>query len=180
LEAIDAASSKLLFLGDASQATATLERDAIARSLVDLPQDCEIAVAMLSEVVRSTKRIVSGAAAFQLEAGRKAETVTHTASTGPPLVARIFRSVPGDALAERYAREVVEALKAVRRQLADLDDLDDRVAVVGPNDNFVEKLREPLDRALEGRFELVDAATASAIRSGWRPWSTESGCTSAT
>ena len=118
---------------------------------------------MLSEVVRSTKRIVSGAAAFQLEAGRKAETVTHTASTGPPLVARIFRSVPGDALAERYAREVVEALKAVRRQLADLDDLDDRVAVVGPNDNFVEKLREPLDRALEGRFELVDAATASAM-----------------
>ena len=71
LGAIDAASSKLLFLGDASQATATLERDAIARSLVDLPQDCEVAVAMLSEVVRSTKRIVSGAAAFQLEAGRK-------------------------------------------------------------------------------------------------------------
>ena len=36
LEAIDAGASKLLFLGDASQATAALAKDAIARSLVDL------------------------------------------------------------------------------------------------------------------------------------------------
>ena len=35
-----------------------------ARSLVDLPQDQGVVVATLSEVVRSTKRIVAGAAAF--------------------------------------------------------------------------------------------------------------------
>ena len=48
-------------------------------------------MATLSEVVRSTKRVVAGAAAFQLEAGRKAETSTHGAAIQPPLVARIFK-----------------------------------------------------------------------------------------
>jgi ADP-ribose pyrophosphatase YjhB (NUDIX family) len=119
-------------------------------------------VATLSEVVRSTKRIVAGAAAFQLEAGRKAETSTHSASAGPPLVARVFTTSEGDDAGETYAREVVEALTAIRRQLVDLEDLDDRVAVVGPDEAFIEKLREPLARALGG-FELVDAATASAV-----------------
>ena len=89
------------------------------------------------EVVRSTQRIVAGAAAFQLEAGRKAETSTHTASTGPPLVARIFTTSEGDDAGDIYAREVVEAIAAIRRQLVDLEDLDDRVAVVGPDDAFV-------------------------------------------
>ena len=68
----------------------------------------------------------------------------------------------GDGAGETYAREVVEALAAIRRQLVDLEDLDDRVAVVGPDEAFIEKLREPLARALGG-FELVDAATASAV-----------------
>ncbi len=54
---------------DPAAAAPSVEEAAVFR--LDLPQDCEVAVAMLSEVVRSTKRIVSGAAAFQLEAGRK-------------------------------------------------------------------------------------------------------------
>ena len=66
---IGAAQTRLLLLADASQATATLAKDAIARSLVELPQEQDVVVATLSEVVRSTKRIVAGAAAFQLEAG---------------------------------------------------------------------------------------------------------------
>jgi hypothetical protein len=163
LEELGAAESSLLFLGDASQATAAMQSpEEIARSLVELPQNQEVVVATLSEVVRSTKRIVAGAAAFQLEAGRKAETSTHSASAGPPLVARIFTTSEGDDAGETYAREVVEALAAIRRQLVDLEDLDDRVAVVGPDEAFIEKLREPLARALGG-FELVDAATASAV-----------------
>ena len=92
LAELGAAKSSLLFLGDASQAIAAMPRpDDIARSLVDLPKKRKVAVAALSEVVRSTKRVVAGAAAFQLEAGRKAETSTHGASAGPPLVARIFK-----------------------------------------------------------------------------------------
>ena len=132
LAALGAAKSSLLFLGDASQATAAMQSpEEIARSLVELPQEQDVVVATLSEVVRSTKRIVAGAAAFQLEAGRKAETSTHGASAGPPLVARIFTVAKGDDSGEIYAREVVEALAAIRRQLVDLEDLDDRVAVGG-------------------------------------------------
>ena len=160
---ISAAQTRLLLLADASQATATHKPDQIARSLVDLPQEQKVAVATLSEVVRSTKRIVAGAAAFQLEAGRKAETKTHAASVGPPLVARVFMLEEGeDDVGDRYAREVVEALLTVQKQLADLDNLDDRVAVVCPNEAFVKKLRGPLGLALGG-FELVDAATASSV-----------------
>jgi hypothetical protein len=164
LEAINAGASKLLFLGDASQATSTIfTPEDIARSLVDLPPEQDVVVATLSEVVRSTKRIVAGAAAFQLEAGRKVATSTLGASAGPPLVARIFTLSEGDDKGEVYAREVVEALAAIRRQLVDLEDLDDRVSVVGPDEAFIERLREPLARALGTRFELVDAATASAV-----------------
>ena len=163
LAEIGAAQSSLLFLGDASQATSTISSpDEIAHSLVDLPLFQVVVVAKLSEVVRSTKRIVAGAAAFQLEAGHKTETSTHAVSTGPPLVARIFQ-LAGDDESERYAREVVEALATVQHQLVDLDDSDDRVAVVCPDDAFVERLRGPLDRALAGRFVLVDAATASSV-----------------
>jgi hypothetical protein len=177
LAELGAAESSFLFLGDASQATAAMRRpEEIARSLVELSQDQEVVVATLSEVVRSTKRIVAGAAAFQLEAGRKAETSTHSASAGPPLVARVFATSEGDDAGEIYAREVVEALTAIRRQLVDLEDLDDRVAVVGPDEAFIEKLRGPLAIALGG-FELVDAATASAAlprdeerSSGSKPW----------
>ena len=78
-------------------------------------------------------------------------------------MARIFTFSEGDDKGEVYAREVVEALAAIRRQLVDLEDLDDRVAVVGPDEAFIERLREPLARALGTRFELVDAATASAV-----------------
>ncbi|CAH0363824.1 unnamed protein product [Pelagomonas calceolata] len=173
---ISAAQTRLLLLADASQATATHKPDQIARSLVDLPHEQKVAVATLSEVVRSTKRIVAGAAAFQLEAGRKAETETHAASIGPPLVARIFKLADGQDTSEHYAPEVVEALSAVQKQLTDLSDLDDRVAVVCPDEVFVEKLRGPLGLALGG-FELVDAATASAAlprdeerSSGSKPW----------
>ena len=93
--------------------------DAIARSLVKLPLFSRVVVATLSEVVRSTKRIVAGAAAFQLEAGRKAQTSTHSASAGPPLVARVFTTSEGTDTIVTYAKEVVEALPAIRRQLVD-------------------------------------------------------------
>jgi hypothetical protein len=163
LKKVRAAEATLLFLSDGSQATkASLDAEEIARSLVELPQGREVAVARLSEVVRSTKRIVAGASAFQLEAGRKAETTTHMLSPGPPLVARIFRLADEDE-GVSYAQEVVEAIFAVRHQLADLEDLNDCIAVVCPDGTFKKMLQKPLARALKGRFDLVDAATASSV-----------------
>ena len=71
LAELGAAESSLLFLGDASQATAAMSRpDAIARSLVTLPLFSRVVVATLSEVVRSTKRIVAGAAAYRTAANK--------------------------------------------------------------------------------------------------------------
>ena len=99
----------------------------------------------------------------RLAAGRKAETASHTASDGPPLVARVF-ATPVDGVAERYAAEVVAALESLRTQLHGIRTLDDRVAIVCPDDTFLEELRAPLTAALEaaGSFELVAAAQASA------------------
>ena len=62
----------------------------LVRSIADVPKSAEVATVALEEVVRSTKRIVAGAAAFQLEAGKKAATRGHSASVGPPLEARLF------------------------------------------------------------------------------------------
>ena len=65
LNVLGAAQTRVLFLADASQATSTLDKDGLARSLVDLKPEQKVAIATLSEVVRSTKRIVAGAAAFR-------------------------------------------------------------------------------------------------------------------
>ncbi|KAH8098809.1 hypothetical protein JL720_1778 [Aureococcus anophagefferens] len=146
-----------LFLGDASQATSAMDGTGLVRSIADVPESAEVATVALEEVVRSTKRIVAGAAAFQLEAGKKAATRGHSASVGPPLEARIF---DGHRI-QRYAREVDAAIESVRRQLHGMD-LDDRVAVVCPNADFCERLRAALAKRLGRSFEIVDAATASA------------------
>ncbi|KAK7240524.1 hypothetical protein SO694_00111045 [Aureococcus anophagefferens] len=148
---------RFLFLGDASQATSAMDGAGLVRSIANVPESAEVATVALEEVVRSTKRIVAGAAAFQLEAGRKAATRGHSASDGPPLEARLF---DGDDV-ERYAREVDAAIESVRRQLHGMD-LDDRVAVVCPDADFCEELCVALAKRLGRSFEIVDAATASA------------------
>ncbi|KAH8046239.1 hypothetical protein JL721_12446 [Aureococcus anophagefferens] len=147
---------RFLFLGDASQATSAMDGAGLVRSIANVPESAEVATVAL-EGVRSTKRIVAGAAAFQLEAGRKAATRGHSASDGPPLEARLF---DGDDV-ERYAREVDAAIESVRRQLHGMD-LDDRVAVVCPDADFCEELCVALAKRLGRSFEIVDAATASA------------------
>ncbi|KAH8087564.1 hypothetical protein JL720_6874 [Aureococcus anophagefferens] len=116
------------------RATSAMDGAGLVRSIANVPESAEVATVALEEVVRSTKRIVAGAAAFQLEAGRKAATRGHSASDGPPLEARLF---DGDDV-ERYAQEVDAAIESVRRQLHGMD-LDDRVAVVCPDADFCEE-----------------------------------------
>ena len=151
---------EILFLGDASQATAVLDGEGLVRSLS--PAAGAVKVVALTEVVRSTKRIVAGAAAFQLAAGRKAETYSRSASVGPPLIALVFPK--SDDATNEYARTVAAALEKIKAQLAGVS-LDDRVAIVCPDDAFVAALRGPLAEVLGDAFELVDAKTASAVLS---------------
>ena len=161
LAELGAAKSSLLFLGDASQATATHKPDHTSAWW-----SCRQSARSSSRRFRSSDRRSASLrelAAFQLEAGRKAASpLTHGAGRAAAR-GRVFTTSKGDYSGEAYAREVVEALAAIRRQLVDLEDLDDGVAVVGPDDAFVGRLREPLARALGTRFKLVDAATASAV-----------------
>ena len=98
----------------------------------------------LTEVVRSTKRIVAGSAMFQVTAGRKAETTSASASVGPPLEAVLFdaadaRGATVDLYASRVAK-AVEGLAATYRGLS----LHDRVAIVVPDEDFADALRQRL------------------------------------
>ena len=161
---------RYLFLGDASQAScmtkAFMEED--IRTILNLDSSQHVGVARLTEVVRSTKRIVSGAGAFQLNSGSKLETTTHTASAGLPLVARLFPLAEGTTKKIRFwkcARHTVTAILCIKLKLDNID-LNDRVMIVCPNDEFVEDLRKPLvkqlDRRLCGRHDLVSALEASS------------------
>ncbi|KAH8052729.1 hypothetical protein JL722_9860 [Aureococcus anophagefferens] len=115
------------------------------------PVETVVETVALTEVVRSTKRIVAGAKAFQLEAGRKADTRSHhSESAGPPLEARLFDVVGDEAAC--YAREVVAAIESIRRQLHGVD-LDDRLAVAVVNRRVPGGWLEFL-----GRLELTEGA----------------------
>ena len=112
------------------------------------------------EVVRSTKRIVVGSAAFQLAAGRRAETTAATASVGPPLEAVVF-DASGTGATDEYARRVAGAIERLAEKYRGLS-LHDRVMIACPDEGFVDALRGPLASALPDAYHLVDAATASA------------------
>jgi len=158
---------KYLFLGDASQMGVSKEftKDSICKSL-NLQDSRPIVEAKLTEVVRSTKRIVAGASSFQLTAASRAETKTHLSSEGLPLVSHIFAPVSADERTKAYACHVVEALKKLQKDLYDAN-LDDRVLIICPDDIFLEELREPLKEELwsqmkEKQYNLVSALDASA------------------
>jgi len=157
---------KYLFLGDVSQSIAKEEftEDRI-QIFLDLPNSQTIVVAKLTEVVRSTKRIVAGASLFQLTSASKTETKTHASSEGFPLVPHLFAPVSADEQFKTYAFNIVQALKKMKKNLNDVN-LDDRVMIICPDDNFVEELRLPLLEELRSQmneqYNLVSALHASA------------------
>ena len=159
LSTLESRSTKYLCLADASQAESDGDIAASIAGLVPGAAGSAIPVA-LTEVVRSTKRIVVGSAAFQLAAGRRAETTAATASVGPPLEAVVFDASRTGATDE-YARRVAGAIERLAEKYRGLS-LHDRVAIVCPDEGFVDALRGPLASALPDAYHLVDAATASA------------------
>ncbi|CAL1139629.1 unnamed protein product [Cladocopium goreaui] len=111
----------------------------------------------LTQVVRSTKRIVAGAAAFQASVAEK-EQIASLCPAGPPLKAFLFES---DAhVFEDYAKHTVSALFHVMRIYAGLS-LHKRLALLVPNPHFLERFRDALQRhfltaRLAGRnFKLI-------------------------
>ena len=111
----------------------------------------------LTQVVRSTQRIVAGAAAFQASVAEK-QQICSLCPAGPPLKAFLFES--DGQLYEEYAKHTVSALFHVMRIYAGLS-FRNRLALLVPNLDFLEKFQDAIRRhfltaRLAGRnFKLI-------------------------
>ena len=113
----------------------------------------------LTEVVRSSKRIITAASAFQLDDAtsttKKEETKCHHQSDGPPLRSFLFEA-DKDRRFECYARHTVAALQCVVADFPSLS-LHDRLAIVVPDKDFLDELCPQLQNMLKENFS-VDGA----------------------
>ena len=119
----------------------------------------------LTQVVRSTQRIVAGAAAFQVD---EKQQIGSLCPAGPPLKAVLFESAE---LYQDYAKHAMSALFSLFRSYAGLS-LHNRLAVLVPNSEFLEKFKDALkvhlktsqSLRLAGRnFKLIDFETSLCI-----------------
>lgn len=127
----------------------------------------------LSQVVRSSQRIMAGARQFAVS---NIQATSSHAAKGPPLKTFIFPTPRGDASPEEalvaaYAEHTKQAVNAVRRQFPGLS-LDGRLAIVVPDEIFMEKHREAFEGILNERqspgvvVQLVSAVDSSAMIPG--------------
>ena len=116
----------------------------------------------LTEVVRSSKRVVAGAMRFQLK-GNDSDPITkcHHDSEGPPLKSFVFNVARGEDRLEKYAAQTVEALQHVDSTFPGLN-LHNQLAIIVPDAGFRRRLLQHLERRLKEvfpsrLFALVDA-----------------------
>jgi len=117
----------------------------------------------LTEVVRSTQRIVSGAMSFQM-ASYKMETVSHVHHEGPPLRTYIFPPVADPYAA--YVTETVRALTDICKQHKDLS-LHNRLAILVPDEAFKTEYVPRLEKALAsalGTTQLQVRSSCEALK----------------
>ena len=125
---------QLILLSDASQSSA------LEQTFPDLQR------VFLTEVVRSTKRIVLGAAAFQISAS--GEDNSSLGSDGPPLRTYIFESEGEQPTFQNYARHTVSALWDLISAYPGLS-FDGSLAIIVPDELFRDQFRPCLQMALE-------------------------------
>ena len=100
----------------------------------------------LTQVLRSTKRIVAGSAAFRLDSGM-ADVATALSTDGPPLKSFIFNLSDPSQRFEEYAKHVVTALWHVVHSFPGTS-LHKRVALLTPDEAFCLQLRPILQKRL--------------------------------
>jgi hypothetical protein len=105
----------------------------------------------LTEVVRSSARVVAGAKAFQLSG--QDTTVAHHTSNGPPLKPFLFQMKESSSPTTQYAEHLITALTHVVNFLGSLP-LHNRVAIIGPDADFMQSLQPELEGALASAFPL--------------------------
>ena len=129
---------------------------------IEYPKDMENV--MLTEVVRCSKRIVMGATDFQLGQNIPTwEVKCHHDSTGPPLEALLIDANEGRDKFEQYADTTVGEVAVLCAKFPTLN-MNDRVAVVVPNDEFMKRFQGLFESKLQDffgqrKFKLVDAYT---------------------
>ena len=103
----------------------------------------------LTEVVRSTQRIVAGAAAF-LAATSEREGITSLCTAGPPLKTFIFMADQENKHDEMngYITHTVKALQYLLRTYMGLR-LHNRLALIVPDNEFLMKFKPSLESALK-------------------------------
>ena len=120
--------SKRLLLSDNAQSSAVM---------TTFP---EMEKVQLTEVVRSTKQIVLGAASFQVNA----EAAVPVGTDGPPVKSFIFEpSKDEDARMKHYARRVMDAIVHVDNMYWGVS-LHKRLALFVPDGQFLTKLKKSL------------------------------------
>ena len=120
--------SKRLLLSDNAQSSAVM---------TTFP---EMEKVQLTEVVRSTKQIVLGAASFQVNA----EAAVPVGADGPPVKSFIFEpSKDEDARMKHYARRVMDAIVHVDNMYWGVS-LHKRLALFVPDGQFLTKLKKSL------------------------------------
>ncbi|KAH8093689.1 hypothetical protein JL720_4839 [Aureococcus anophagefferens] len=150
-------------------------RGGLVRSIADVPESAEVATVALREV-GSAKRIVAGAAAFQLEAGRKAAR-GHSASAGPPLEARLFDG-DGVALREKWPRRSTDEGGDGAREVPDKAEgvaLERRDVAVGDGSRSSFKaMRSSAARAAAGLFRSMFTKMKPVSKTSQSIWDTSS------
>jgi len=154
-------------VNDLSKGTRLLLLSDVSQSLgmaVEYPKD--MIEVPLTEVVRSTKRIISAASSFQIRTSESSAPICQHQSQGPPLQTFLF-DLNDTNLYDMYAGKTVQALHYVTDTFPGLS-LHDRLAIITPDDTFCAGLHKSLtaslqmDAKLRDRFRLITADKASA------------------
>ena len=128
-------SERSILLSNLSQSSA------LEQSFPDMP------MVKLTEVVRNTKRIIAGAAAF-LAAALEREGVTSLGADGPPLKTFIFVAQDSEDVMNAYIRHSLYAIRHLLRTYMGLR-LHSRLALIVPDNKFLLDFKPRLEAALE-------------------------------
>ncbi|CAK8996151.1 unnamed protein product [Durusdinium trenchii] len=127
--------------------------------LSDMSQSASLRVALpevedtvsLSDVVRSTQRIVAAAQAFELEKS-KGITTSCSGTNGPPLKTFIFEALDDAEMFHQCCRYTLDAIRHVFRSYPSLSSLHLRVAIIVPDKTFCDKFKGLLRDELTSTF----------------------------
>eukprot|EP00434_Breviolum_minutum_P020760 symbB.v1.2.018312.t1/scaffold1456.1/size117650/2 len=131
----DLQSERSILLSNLSQSSALQE------SFPDMP------IVKLTEVVRNTKRIIAGAAAF-FAAALEREGITSLGVDGPPLKTFFFVAQDSEDVMKAYIRHTLYAIRHLLRTYMGLR-LHSRLALIVPDNKFLLDFKPRLEAALE-------------------------------